>query len=56
MACLINRGSHYTNENHPIILHQLNHLATFGTPVVSVIVYVKGLFETVFCLIPPHIL
>jgi len=47
MACLINRDCHYTNENHPFILHQLNHLSTFGTLLVSVVIYVKGGFETV---------
>ena len=45
MACLINRDCHYTNENHPFILHPLKHLSTFGALLVSVVIYVKGLLK-----------
>jgi hypothetical protein len=55
MACLITRDSHYTNENHPFILHQLNHLSTFGTLLVSMVIYVKEPFEAVTSLVLPHI-
>jgi hypothetical protein len=51
MVCLINRDCHYTNENHPFMLHQLKHLSTFGTLLVSVVIYVKGRSGNVFSLI-----